>query len=438
MERFDVAVVGGGILGTSFAYWLASRYDGTIAVFERERNVARHTSGRNTGVIHRPFYLHPEERKVFARASQTSYGLWKAYAADRHLPWSQAGTLKAAMEEDEVKTLEKNAKWAVENGMDPSEVAVLDGKDVARLEPNVRCAAALHAKTDTVVDYRRLTEAVRRDAEALGAVFLTNAPVATAKSDGYGVTLVSGGVQPDMRASFLINCAGGDAVDIAHALGVGLEYADLHFRGDYWVVDDRVADLVRTNVYVVPRQSDLPFLDPHWIVRVDGSREIGPNAAPVPGSRDYVGLFRHLKQWPPKVFEPPVVNKMRLVLSREFLGMAVREMFSSLSRGEMLRRVQRFIPKLQEHDLVARGIAGVRSNVVNRQGRMENESLELDGPHSFHILNYNSPGATGAPAYAAYLVDRLAAAGHLEHLRPHGKEGPWSWDAVSKGMRIAA
>lgn len=256
--EFDVAIVGGGILGTSFAYWLASRYDGTIAVFEREGNVARHTSSRNTGVIHRPFYLHPVERKIFARASQTSYGLWKAYAERSDLPWTPAGTLKVAMRDEEVKSLEKNARWALENGMEPSEVEILDAKEVARLEPNVRCTAALHAKTDTVVDYRLLTESVRRDAEALGAVFVTNAPIAAAKAGPDGVTLLSGGFQPDVHASFVINCAGGQAVDLAHAVGVGLEYADLHFRGDYWIVDDRVANLVRRNVYVVPRQSDLP------------------------------------------------------------------------------------------------------------------------------------------------------------------------------------
>lgn len=435
--EFDVAVVGGGILGTSFAYWLASRYDGTIAVFEREGNVARHTSWRNTGVIHRPFYLHPEERRIFARASQTSYGLWKTYTEQRGLPWAEVGTLKVAMNTDEIQTLEKNAKWAVQNGMDSSEIEILDAKAVARLEPNVRCAAALHAKTDTVVDYRQLTESVRAEAEALGAVFVTGAPVAAARATAHGVTLVSGGAQPDMQASFVINCAGGNAVDLAHALGVGLEYADLHFRGDYWVVDDRVANLVGTNVYVVPRQSDLPFLDPHWIVRVDGSRQIGPNAAPVPGPHDYEGLFRHIKAWPPKVFEPPLANKLRLGLSAEFLGVVVREMFSSLSRGEMLRRVQRYIPKLRENDLVERGVAGVRANVVNRNGRMEKEAIELDGPHSFHILNYNSPGATGAPAYAAHLVARLGSSGHLDHLRPHRKNGPWSWEQVARGMGIA-
>lgn len=436
--EFDVAVVGGGILGTSLAYWLAARYDGTIAVLERESGVARHTSARNTGVVHRPFYLHPRDRKVFARAAQTSFRLWKEYAARKGLPWREVGTLKVARREEEMKTLEKNAGWAVENGMDPSEVDVLDGPGVARLEPNVRCVGALFAKTDTVVNYRQFTEAIRADAEAVGARFITDAPVLAASADRYRVNLKLGNGRPGVRTRFLINCAGGGAVDLAHALGVGLEYADLHFRGDYWTVDKVAARLVSRNVYFVPRQSDLPFLDPHWIVRVDGGREIGPNAAPVPGPADYEGIFRHLREWPPKILEPPVAGKLRLAFSREFLGLAVREAMSSLSRGEMLRRVQSVIPKLREQHLVARGFAGIRSNVVEPAGTMAKEAIEIDSTHSFHILNYNSPGATGAPAYTAYLVDRMARGGAFDHLRPNPKTTSWDWEAVAQGMALGA
>ncbi len=434
---FDVAIVGGGILGTSLAHWLAARYDGTIAVLEREGNVARHTSSRNTGMVHRPFYLHPQERKVFARASQTSYHLWKKYAADKGLPWHEVGTLKVARREEEIKTLEKNATWAVENGMEPWEAEVLDGRAVAELEPNVRCVGALLARTDTVVDYRQFTEAIRGDAETLGATFLTDAPVLAAEEDAYRVTLHLGAEKPDVRAGLLINCAGGGAVDLAHALGLGMEFADLNFRGDYWIVDDRAADLVARNVYFVPRQSDLPFLDPHWIVRPNGSREIGPNAAPVPRPMDYEGLFRHLPAWPPKIFEPPVGPKFRFALSREFLGLAVREAFSSLSKNEMMRRVQTVIPKLREEHLVSRGFAGIRSNVVDGRGKMAKEAIELVGPHSFHIINYNSPGATGAPAYTAFLVEQMGRRGMLDHLRKNPKKATWDWETVANGMGFA-
>src|SRR3990170_8485673 len=111
----DIAIVGGGILGTCVAYWLAARYDGRIVVLERERDVAMHTSGRNTGVVHRPFYLHPQKARRFARAAQASYGLWKAYAAAKDLPWKESGTYKVAVSEKRVAVLETNAKWAVEN-----------------------------------------------------------------------------------------------------------------------------------------------------------------------------------------------------------------------------------------------------------------------------------------------------------------------------------
>jgi len=106
MEPWDVTVVGGGILGTSFAYWLATRYEGRIAVLEKESQVALHTSRRNTGVVHRPFYLDPVGRKVFARSSQVAYGMWKSYAASRGLPWVPVGTFEVATREDRVSHLD--------------------------------------------------------------------------------------------------------------------------------------------------------------------------------------------------------------------------------------------------------------------------------------------------------------------------------------------
>src|SRR2546422_11432881 len=92
MDTWDVAVVGGGILGTSLGYWLAARYDGRIAGIEREKTVAEHTSRRNKGVGHRPFYLHPEKRRIFSRAAEISHGLLRDLAAAEGLTFSGGGT----------------------------------------------------------------------------------------------------------------------------------------------------------------------------------------------------------------------------------------------------------------------------------------------------------------------------------------------------------
>ena len=438
MERADVAVVGGGILGTSVAFWLAARYDGRIVVLEREKAVAEHASRRNTGVVHRPFYLHPRKARIFARAASISYHLWRKYAAERGLPFKEVGTYEVALEEASLDVLDGYVGWAAENGMAPGEVERLDAQEMRRREPNVVCRGALLSKTDTAVDYHAFTEALRADAEAMGVTFLTGTVVQSVAALGEDLAITLDGGRPALPARYLVACAGGEAVDLAHAMGVGLEYADLHFRGEYWVVDERVPNLVARNVYSVPRHPDLPFLDPHWIVRGNGRREIGPNAVPVPGPRWYEGLLWPITPWIEKLFEPPVRNKVLLALNKDFLALSAQEMWSSLSKGEMVRRVQRYLPALKEEHLVSKGTAGIRSTVVNRHGALVKEAIEVPGPHSYHILNYNSPGATGAPAFAAYLVDRLAARGDLDHLKRNPKpQKVWDWDAIAKTMEFA-
>src|SRR5512136_3174693 len=125
MEPWDVAIVGGGILGTSVAYWLARRYDGRFVVLEKEPDVAMHASRRNTGVVHRPFYLDPKKARVFARAAGISYHLWKRYAAQKGLPWYEVGTYEVALDDEGMDHLRAYMGYAAENGMAPSEVELL-------------------------------------------------------------------------------------------------------------------------------------------------------------------------------------------------------------------------------------------------------------------------------------------------------------------------
>ena len=460
MEPWDVTIVGGGILGTSIAYWLANRYEGRIAVLEKEVDVAAHTSRRNTGVVHRPFYLDPVARKVFARSSQVAYGMWKEYAGTRRLPWLPVSTFEVATRPEGVSRLEKYMKWGLANGMGEDELELLTESDVRRYEPNIRCRGAIWSKTDTAVDYEAFTKSVREDAEAAGARFLLGTEVASIMiaggllevraADGGGERVfvdprqrirvrVGRGREPH-RTRFLINCAGGNSIDIAHHLGVGLEYTDLFFRGEYWEIDPAYHYLAKRNIYTVPRHPELPFLDPHWIVRADGRREIGPNAVPVAGPYTYRGFFGDPAELPQKIFESPFRNKLRLLVNPDFVTLAAEEWASSVSKGVMAKRAQEFLPALRESYLTRPGTAGVRASVIDRHGAFVKEAIELPGPHSYHITNYNSPGATGAPAYAAWTVHRLARAGHLDHLKPKAAKpsGRWDFEAICAAIEAAA
>lgn len=453
MEPWDVTIVGGGILGTSFAYWLATRYEGRIAVLEKEPQVALHTSRRNTGVVHRPFYLDPVGRKVFARSSQVAYGMWKAYAAERGLPWKPVGTFEVATREAQVAHLETYRKWGLANGMGEDELALLTSREVRQLEPNIRCHGAIWSKTDTGVDYPSFTQALREDAEQAGAKFLMGADVEAIDVAGDHLDVrVAPGVRTNrvyvdprerirvsvglwdepLRTRFLINAAGGNSIDIAHRLGVGLEYANLHFRGEYWEVGPEWYYLSSRNIYTVPRHPDLPFLDPHWIVRADGRREIGPNAVPVPGPYTYRGFFDDPADAVQKFFERPVGNKLAVLVNPEFTTLATQEWTSSISKRAMAKRVQAFLPGIRVDYLTRPGTAGIRAQVIDRHGNFVKEAIELSGPHSFHVTNYNSPGATGSPAYTAWIVNLLARDGHLDHLKTKAARaaGLWDFDAV--------
>jgi len=77
MKKFDVAVIGGGILGTTISFWISTLYDLKICLIEKESKVAQHASSRNTGVVHSPFYLNPNTKKVLAKSALISYDMWK-------------------------------------------------------------------------------------------------------------------------------------------------------------------------------------------------------------------------------------------------------------------------------------------------------------------------------------------------------------------------
>ncbi len=426
LEPWDVTIIGGGILGTSVSYWLANQYEGRIAVIEKEQQVAVHTSKRNTGVVHRPFYLDPVKRRIFARSSQAAYGMWKSYAKERSLPWSPVTTLEVATRDEDMKQVEKYHHWGLENGMGEDELEVLTAEDVRKLEPHVRSHGAIWSKTDTSVDYPAFTRSLRSDAEREGVRFILGFEVKSIEvvKDFLEILPKNGGEA--IRTRFLL-------------IGLGREYADLNFRGEYWEVGQQWAYLASRNIYTVAQHPELPFLDPHWICRADGRREIGPNAVPVAGPYTYKGFFKNPIQALEKILEPPMMNKIALLYNKDFLTLAGEEWKSSIFKSEMARRAQEFIPELKRDYFVKPGIAGVRAQVIDRNGNFIKEAIEIKGPLSYHITNYNSPGATGSPAYAAWLVQKLSSLGYLDLRRRTSAsfKGPWNYDSVTNMVNDA-
>ena len=154
---------------------------------------------------------------------------------------------------------------------------------------------------DGSADYSTFTDSVKKDSEVGGTKFLLDTKVTKIKKEN-GKWTITLNDEHEIFAKFLINAAGGEAMDIAHNVGVAEKFTDVHFRGEYWKVPKEYHNLTKTSVYSVPEFPEYPFLDPHWIIRVDGSCEIGPNAVPVFSPYGY-NKAENIKEFIPKMLE---------------------------------------------------------------------------------------------------------------------------------------
>ncbi len=428
MSRYDIAIIGGGILGTCISNWISSLYDVDVCVLEKESNVAMHASSRNTAVVHSPFYLNPKTKKILAKSALISYGMWEKLAKISNVPWNKTGVLELALDEKQHKNLEEYMQWGNENGIPSNDLELLDGNQVSKMEPNVECYSAIFCKREVSSDFGAFTNAIKKESEKHGTNFLLGKNVKNIKQNENDSTIIFSD-DSNVSAKFVINCAGGNSLDVAQMLGLATEYSDLHFRGEYWIADSPYNDLVKTTVYTVAEFKGYPFLDPHWIKKANGQTEIGPNAVPVPSPETYEGYVGDIGTSLLKLKDIVTGNAKKLFSDSEFLSLISKEWLSSISKTAMINRVQKFIPKIQPEFFSQKGTAGIRSPIITPQGKFLLDVMELENDHSFNIINYNSPGATGAPAYSAFVIKKLQEKGFLD-FKKNTAESFWSFDDV--------
>ena len=428
MQKYDIAIIGGGILGTTISYWLSTLYDLKICVIEKECDVALHSSTRNSGVIHYPFYLNPKQKKNFARAAFLSHDMWKVLAHEKNIPWVQGGTIEIALDEEQHKTLERYMVLGKENGLTEEDISILDSNELKQKEPHLNCYSGLYCTKEGSTNYGLLTKAVSELSKKNGTDILLKRNVKNVEETPDQVNIIfSDG--STLTANFVINCSGGNSLDIAKKFGLLNGYSDLHFRGEYWVADSNIKNLVKTNIYTVPRYLEFPFLDPHWIKKANGETEIGPNAVPVDSPEAYDSFITDIPTVLSKISDIVTGSAKKLFLNPDFISLVSKEFLSSVSKSAMVERVKKFIPGIEPRNFPKRGTSGIRTPVLSPNGDFVSEMIEIEGKNSFHIVNYNTPGATGAPAYSAFVVKKLREKGILPQSK-NQKNSIWNFEKI--------
>lgn len=412
---FKVAIIGGGVLGVSIAYFLSAHAKNpeSVVLLEQEKNIAQHSSSRNTGKVHAPFLYDPVKKKTFAKAAALGYEMWQKYSSFKRMQFKHDGVLEVALDDKGLDRLYKYLEWGIANGLTKNELQLLDKNEVAKTEPNVRCVSAIYCSKDASVNYGAFTIGLLEDIQSFGSNLLLGHKVQRISSYGQGLYSIITNQRKEIRAEYLVNVAGGNSMDIAQMMGVAKGYTDIHFRGEYWQAPPEYHNLTKLSIYSVPKHPEYPFLDPHWIVRADNTCEVGPNAVPVFGPYAY-NWRTNLANMLPKIMESSQTGARKIFFDRQFLSLVSTELKSSLSKTMMINRVREFLPRLRPSAFTQRGTAGIRSSVVDKNGRFIPDTLILERDSSLHVLNYNSPGATGALPMAANIASKIIRAGIVQ------------------------
>lgn len=395
VSRFDVAIVGGGIIGLATAHrLLEARPDLSIVVLEREPEVGRGQSSRNSGVLHAGLYYPPGSSK--ARWCREGKAQLERFCDVHGVPVARTGKVVAAVERDELPRLHALADRARTNGV---EVHELDAAGVREHEPHVAALAGLWSPGTAVTDFaavcRTLADLIRR----AGGEVATSAHVLEISSTDVEVRLrTSAG---DLTARQVVTAAGLQSDRVAAAAGAAGSERIVPFRGAWLELRPDRRHLVRGNVYPVPDDSGLPFLGVHLTRRIDESVWIGPNAVLAlaregarPWSldlRDLADTLRFGGTWR---------------LGRRHAMTAAVELWRDRLIPATIREVQRYVPEIQLED-VRRGPWGVRAQLLGADGNLVDDFTVRRRGQVLHVVNAPSPAATASLAIGAALRDRV-------------------------------
>ena len=392
---YDYAIIGGGIVGLSTAWQLRQRQpDKRIVLLEKERSLAFHQTGHNSGVIHAGIYYEPGSLKAdFCRRGVLAT---MRFCKDNAIPYEQCGKLIVATDAEEHERMLALYARAQQNGID---VELLDKAELRASEPEVRGVGAILSGTTGIVDYRAISGKMAERFSELGGEIRLGATVTGLVESTEAVTVrTDDGAGLETRC--LIACAGLQADRVAKLMGLDLDFRIVPYRGEYYRLASHRSDIVRHLIYPVP-EPGLPFLGVHLTRMIDGSVTVGPNAVQGFKREGYGRLNFSFRD---------VLDMISFAgfwrVTRDNFRVGLAELGNSLWKPGYLRLVQKYCPSVALGDLEPYP-AGIRAQAVMNDGTLVHDFLFAETPRSLHVCNAPSPAATSAIPIGEHLCDKI-------------------------------
>lgn len=398
-RKCDTAVIGGGLVGLATAHALAKKAPHlSIMVLEAEAGIARHQSGRNSGVVHSGVYYTPGSLK--ARLCREGARRLLDFCETHDIAIDQCGKVIVATQEAELRPLQAIMERGTANGL--AGLRMLDTAGLREVEPHVSARAALAVPEAGVVDFSAVALKLEDLIRSMGHQIVTNFRVSEIAADSRELRIKSdaGG---EVEATYLINCAGLHSDRIATMAGEDPPVTIIPFRGEYYMMRKDRDFMVRHLIYPVP-DPRFPFLGIHFTRRIDGSVEVGPNAVLAMGRHHYRGETG--PNW--KDLGEMAGSAGLWRLARRYWRMGGTELIRSRSRRLYAAAARDLIPEVEATDLL-RGGSGIRAQAVTKKGQLADDFVIVENETAVHVLNAPSPAATACLAIGDQIAERMLA-----------------------------
>lgn len=393
--KFDLCVIGGGIVGLATAYQLSLRYPWlSLAVIEKESQLAKHQTGHNSGVLHTGIYYKPGSLKAInCRNGKKAI---EQFCREQGIEHELCGKIIVAIMNEEVPRLQNIYQRGQQNGVN---CKMISREEMLEIEPHVAGVQAIHVPECGIVDYKqvclRLGELI---AEKEENQILLGHPVTGIQNRSNGFIIQTD--LEEIECKFAINCGGLHSDRITQFGGQKPPAKIVPFKGEYFELTKDAVHLCKNLIYPVP-DPEFPFLGVHFTRMINGTVECGPNAVLAFGREAYGKFDLNLKDLLESIFYP---GFQKMAMKHWKMGWG--EMWRSYNKGAFVKALRRLIPEIEAEHLTS-APAGIRAQAVSPKGALVDDFLIQENNRFISICNAPSPAATASLNIGITIVDSL-------------------------------
>jgi L-2-hydroxyglutarate oxidase len=390
-KEFNIAIVGGGIVGLATAYKIQKKFpDLNIVVFEKEKELAFHQSGRNSGVIHSGLYYKPGSFK----AKNCVEGRKKLikFAEENNIMHDVCGKIVVAVNQEESKRLEELKSNGELNGL--TGLKLLNTEEFKKIEPNIDGLKALWVPESGIIDYKGVTEKLAKKIKEINpsSKIITDCEVDNNSNELINTT------KGEFIAKHIVFCGGLFSDRLAAKDNVKLDMQIVGFRGDYYELSEKARSKINNLVYPVPNP-EFPFLGVHFTRMINGDIECGPNAVFTFKREGYNKTDFSLKD---TLQALSFRGTRKLFINHWKFG--INEYKRAFSKSLFLKELQKMMPSLKMNDILS-GRCGVRAMALSIDGEMIDDFKIVKSKYNIHVLNAPSPAATSCLAIGERITE---------------------------------